>query len=302
MKILLIQSLSKNLRPVFPVGLARIISVIKDRHEVKVFDPNLVPRQHLRLLREILKSFQPDVTGISLRNIDSIDYIGREYFYPDFVAIVQLVKKESPDTRLVVGGGSFSLFSESIMKDRPEIDAGVLLDAEASFPELLDHLDHPEKVKGIYLKKGQSIIFTGHRSPVDLDQLPWPSYEFFDLDRYLSRIIGIGIESKRGCLLKCAYCPYPFLTGSHIRKRNPVNVVDEIEYLVNHYNIKTFSFLDSVFNLPLSHAEAIISEISKRNLKIQWSCWTNEKYFTESFARTAIKAGCVSFPLSTDAF
>ncbi len=302
MKILLVQSLSKNLKPVFPVGLARIASVIRGDHDVAVFDPNIAGHRARTALAEKLSSFDPDVVGVSLRNIDSVDYIGREFFYPDFVKLIRFVRERKPRAKIIVGGSGFSLFAREVMADNPDIDVGVFLEGENSFPELLRSLDNPSAVKGLYLREGGQIVFTGQRESVDFLNLPRPAYDLFELRRYLSRTIGIGIDSKRGCCLGCAYCPYSFLAGNNVRIRTPRDIVDEIEFLVATAGIRHFAFVDPVFNIPVDRGEAICREILSRKLDITWSCWTNEKFFTESFARLAMEAGCVAFPFSTDAF
>lgn len=301
MKVLFIQSYSKNFRPILPAGLARIAASIQDKNEIAVFDPNIEPNVKGKLIKT-LKTFDPDVVGISLRSVDSVDYIGREYFYPDFIRFLNYIRRVKPKVKIVVGGGGFSLFAKEIMQENPYIDAGVFLEGETTFSELLENLDDIHKVKGLFVRNGDHVHFTGKRNPIDFSNLGMPAYELFDIKKYLSRGVGIGIESKRGCCLNCSYCPYPFLTGRNVRIRAPKAVVDEIEYLVSEYDIRTFTFVDPVFNIPLEHSKAVCEEIIARRLKIQWTCWTNEKMFTEKYARLAIDAGCVDFPFSTDGF
>lgn len=297
MKVLLIQSYTKNLNPIFPTGIACIISSIKDRHDIVVFDPNAGIRAK-RALAEIIEEHNPDVVGISLRNVDSVDYLGRQYFYPDFVDFLRLIKSARPKARIIAGGSGFSLFANEIMNDRSEIDIGVFLEGEETFPEALDNLDSPQKVKGLFFRNNGKVIFNGQREPVNFQNLPGPSYEYFDLKKYRE----IGIESKRGCYLKCLYCPYPFLNGQNVRFRSPKTIADEIESLSSKYGIREFSFVDSVFNIPEGHSKDICREIISRGLDIKWSCWTNERMFTEEYARLARDAGCRMFPFSTDAF
>ncbi len=69
----------------------------------------------------------------------------------------------------------------------------------------------------------------------DLDQLPFPSWDQFQLRKYKYSIIttaGITLPmlSSRGCPYTCGYCPY--LVNSRYRVRQAENVVAEIEYLV----------------------------------------------------------------------
>jgi len=292
------QAYCKYSKPIFPIGLARIASVVKQKHEIEIFDPNL-EGEIVNTLRRKLIAFGPDVVGVSLRNIDSVDYIGNKFYYPEFVRLVEYVRSCSPDTKIVVGGGGFSLYASEIMQSNSDIDIGVYLEAEESFPELIDNFDNPQTVKGLFLREREEVRFTGRRNLVDFWNCPDPAYEFFDLKKYG---VSIGIEGKRGCCLRCAYCPYTFLNGRSLRVRTPQAIVDEIEFLVTIYGIKEFSFTDSVFNIPIEHSNAIMKEIISRGLKVRYSCWTNEKIFSEEYARLAIAAGCVDFPFSTDAF
>ncbi|MFC1851444.1 B12-binding domain-containing radical SAM protein [candidate division CSSED10-310 bacterium] len=301
MRILLIQSLTKNFRPIFPIGLARIASLIQDKHQIKIFDPNI--EQNIRgTLLQILVDFKPDVVGISLRSIDSVTYLAREYFYTDFVRLIRFIRMTKPNLKIVVGGGGFSLFAQEIMQENPEIDIGVFLEGEETFAELLDHFDDCRQVKGLFIRNNSEIFFTGNRNFLDFEKLPFPAYKLFQIEKYPSKDGAIGIESKRGCALKCAYCPYPFLNGQNVRIRSAAAVVDEIEFLVSTYDLKKFSFIDSVFNIPVEHSINICQEILKRELNVRWSGWINEKAFDEEYARLAVSAGCVNLPFSTDGF
>jgi len=133
MKVLFIQSYSKNFRPILPAGLARIAASIQDKNEIAVFDPNIEPNVKGKLIKT-LKTFDPDVVGISLRSVDSVDYIGREYFYPDFIRFLNYIRRVKPKVKIVVGGGGFSLFAKEIMQENPYIDAGVFLKEKPRFP------------------------------------------------------------------------------------------------------------------------------------------------------------------------
>lgn len=101
--------------------------------------------------------------------------------------------------------------------------------------------------------------------------------------------------------MRCIYCSYPHLNGRGLRLRRPEHVVDEMEELVNKYGVKSFSFLDSVFNLPHAHAENICKEMIRRKIKVKWSGWYSPKGFTEEFVSLAREAGCELFAFSPDA-
>jgi len=284
---------------VFPLGLAYLASVIEDKHDVYCWDPN-VSENPIREFAEILEKVNPDVVGLSFRNIDSIFSHNVRSYYPPFVMMVRLVKEVLPSCKLIVGGPAFTLFAEEIMKRNPEIDFGVMAEGELTFFELLQNLQHPERVKGLIVRKNGKLFNTSRREWLDFDILPMPSRKFFDLKKYRRNMYSMGVQSKRGCSFNCTYCPMRVVTGDYFRLRSPKKVVDEIEKLVNEYGFQSFFFVDSVFNYPLDHARAICSEINRRKLDVKWIAEFRPDFLNKAFMKEAIKAGCQLFSMSPD--
>lgn len=305
MKVLLIQAyLGRKDKEgnIFPLGLCYIGTALSDReHEIKLLDPNLYDNPYAEIER-ISRDFMPDVVGISLRNIDTTQKLDKYLYYKTLNPTVKIIKKAVPGVRVMIGGTGFSMFAEQIMAKFPDIDFGVFLEGDESTPELLDNLDTPEKVKGIFVRKGDRVIFTGARHLPDMTQVPVPRKDFAEVKKYTHDIFfNIGVQTKRGCSLKCAYCSYPFLNGVRLRLRSPANVVDEIAHLKDKFDIEKFMFADSVFNLPRGHAEEICREILKRKIKVTWNAWFDIQNFTEELMFLAREAGCVSMAFSPDA-
>jgi anaerobic magnesium-protoporphyrin IX monomethyl ester cyclase len=303
MKVLLVQAYlgrAEIAGPVFPIGLCYIASSLQN-HEVHVFDPNISASPFFELEKRV-KLIEPEVVGISLRNIDTTQKRDIFYYFKMLQPMVQLIKEIHPAAKLMVGGPGFSMFAQEIMERIPDIDVGVYLEGDESVPELLTNLGDPEGVKGIYFRKGENIIFTGERPFPDVTKLPFPRIDLFDVEKYhYPPYTGIAIQTKRGCPFKCAYCSYPFLNGTKIRKKSPEQVVDEIEYLVNRFKLNLFMFADSVFNYPESHAEGICREMIRRRLQVEWSAYFDVKGFSEELLILAMKAGCINFSFSPDA-
>jgi putative variant cofactor biosynthesis B12-binding/radical SAM domain protein 1 len=302
MNILLMQAyLGGTEPPVFPLGLSCLASSIKG-HNVKGFDPNIFesPRQELI---NMLKIFQPDVVGISLRDIDSTNTRKVVFYYRYFRETMDLLKVNSPShSKIVVGGSGFSMFAREIMQDEPRIDFGVYLEGERTFPELIENLKDPHNIKGVFYRKNGRVLFTGPRNQADLNRLPAPDRTVIDIEPYIGVPEAIGVETKRGCALSCVYCVYGFLNGKMYRLKAPEKVLDEIESLTRDLGVRSFMFVDSVFNIPLSHAEAICGEMIQRRVNVSWSAWFSEKYITEEFVELVKRAGCKKIMLSPDGF
>ncbi|MCX7918314.1 MAG: cobalamin-dependent protein [bacterium] len=306
MKILLVQAHTgrKDFGLVYPIGLAYLAAALTtppNQYEVKIYDPNLESDPY-GTLSEIILSFHPDIVGISQRNIDTTNLRDLYVHWKTLQPTVQLIRRLIPEAITVVGGSGFSLFAEQIMRQVPEVDFGVFREAEESFPELLANLSDPEKVPGIFYRKDGKVLFSGPRGLPQFDALPIPRHDLTQIERYFDRLPAIGVQSKRGCPLKCIYCSYPHLTGMGVRLRSPQSIVDEIELLINQYHVPTYTFVDDIFNVPKEHAEAICQELISRKLhSVPWSAFFDMKDMDESFIRLALKAGCNHFFFSPDA-
>jgi len=171
-------------------------------------------------------------------------------------------------------------------------------------PKLLNNLDNPEDVRGIFIRKDGSVLFTGERPLPDFSRIPPPRMdpEIIDMTRYLGPSYNIiGVQAKRGCTLKCAYCSYPLVSGRIIRQRPAAEVVDQIEYMVKDLGVKRFTFVDNVFNVPQQHAEDICREMIRRSIDVEFGAWCHTKGVTEEFLTLLRDAGAVQIDFSPDA-
>jgi anaerobic magnesium-protoporphyrin IX monomethyl ester cyclase len=108
----------------------------------------------------------------------------------------------------------------------------------------------------------------------DLDKLPFPSWDQFDIARFRYQIItnkGITLPmlGSRGCPYTCNYCPY--LVNSKYRARTTENVLEEISHLAAKYNIRGISFRDPNMTFDKERAHEFAEGILRRGLDIRWS-------------------------------
>lgn len=302
MKILLVQAYlgrKEITGPIYPLGLAYLAGVLKD-HDVRMLDMN-VEDDPDNALSAALSDMRPDVVGLSLRNIDTTLLVDRFLYFKTIAPTARLIKKIAPYAKAVIGGAAFSMYAQKIMERVPELDIGVYKEAEESFPELLENLDSPEKVKGIFFREGETIRFTGERDLPDFESLPFPDRSLLDLAPYQSPCQNIGVQTIRGCPLRCAYCSYPFLNGSCLRTRSVKHVVDEIQDLVEVQGLTEFMFVDTIFNASKKNATKICQGILDRGIKVKWNAYYDVKFVDKDFLELAHRAGCQHFMFSPDA-
>lgn len=303
MKILLVQAYlgRKETFYIYPLGLDYLATVLHEHgYKVKIFDPNVISDPYTGLTG-CIDRFSPDLIGLSLRNIDNQLRIDPFYYYKYFQKTLQIVTGTGTQAKIIVGGPGFSMYSRTIMEQNPSIDYGVYLEGEESFVELIANMGSPGNVKGVYYREGGQVKYSGDRALPDFSRLPIPKRIFCDLAPYLEHVESLGIQSKRGCPKKCAYCNYPHLNGKTLRLRSAESVCDEIEYLMSKFNVKSIKFVDAVFNIPKSHAQKICNEIIDRGIKVKWSAYMDVKDTDKELVLLMKQAGCVDICFSPDA-
>ena len=282
----------------FPIGIAYLASMIKNDHEVFCWDPNIAQDPEKELAR-LLEKTAPDVVGLSFRNFDSGCSFNNQWYYPFFVSMVRTIKAAMPSCKLVVGGSGFSIFPQEIMERNPEIDFGVISEGEHAFSQLLKNQDHPERVSNLVFKKNGEIHYTS-RSIEDFDSLPLPERHLFEINEYKKKRYTISVQTKRGCGFNCVFCPCRYVAGSKYRLRSPKKVVDEIEQLINNYDLDSYFIVDSTFNHELEHSRRICQELIARKIEVDWSAEFATAFMNERFMKEALKSGCKLFYFSPD--
>ncbi|MCB2186570.1 MAG: radical SAM protein [Deltaproteobacteria bacterium] len=279
MRVLLLQAISTpdSGEMVYPLGLARLGAALAPAHELWGLDLNLHPFPWPRVLA-VLEEFQPQVVAISFRNLDPLAGILTS-FVPPLQTLAGLVRAAAPEARILLGGAGFSLFAARIMAEVPQVDLGVVGEAEEVLPQLLACLERPQAVPGVLWRDNGGLAGGLRRHCQGLGELPLPAWDLFPPGDYLARnryVACLGVETKRGCPHGCRYCLYPTLQGGRVRLRPPTAVVDEIAALVTRYGVELIHFTDPVLNQPAGHLNAICRELLARGLKLGWTGFFRE--------------------------
>ena len=79
------------------------------------------------------------------------------------------------------------------------------------------------------------------------------------------------LNTSRGCVAKCTFCPVHATWGGRWRQRSAESVLNEIEYLVKTYGVKEIHFDDDNLVLNRKRAQKIFQGIVERKLDIVWT-------------------------------
>src|SRR5688572_3716280 len=96
--------------PAVPVGLCTVASALdRERHDVEFLDLTF-SRDPARDTRTALGRRQPEVVGISIRNIDNCNFESPEFFLTEIRdAVVRTVREAAPSAKIVIGGSAVNV-------------------------------------------------------------------------------------------------------------------------------------------------------------------------------------------------
>lgn len=276
-----------------PIGLGYIKSFLllnlKDI-EVKILDANIfavheINQSHKvdmpRLwgqLRESIMDFSPDLVGVSCL-FHSGAYVAHQ--------TLALIKEISRDIITVLGGNYGSGTPDIALTD-PNLD--FILESEGEFRMLnlisaiRDGANLLETVDGIHFQMDDKEFLSPKTGSIDnvdvlpnLDRSDFPmsmynEYRRNGVQKLVDRhklIIGDSTAS-RGCPFRCTFCSSESFWGGAIRYRDPVKVVDEMEFMIKEYGTNFFLFNDDNFLFNPKKVIEFCDEIIRRKLDINW--------------------------------
>lgn len=294
-KILLIQppltthtdmsSEPKGIHP--PIGLAYLAAVLENEYDVRIIDcvvegyETEVPlgRNLIRYglsydaIEKRIQAFQPDLVGVS----NSFSSGFREA-----LQVCALVKKINPEIITVIGGPHPSAMPEDVLQHE-EIDFAILGEGEYSFRDLVKALGQGDfsALDGVaYRNNGKAEVIPKTRFIENLDELPFPARHLLPMDKYFEigeafiitrRKPFTPLNTSRGCVAKCTFCPVHATWGGKWRSRSAESVLEEIEHLVRTYGVREIHFDDDNLVLNKKRARAIFQGMIDRKLDLVWT-------------------------------
>ncbi|MGO8705271.1 MAG: B12-binding domain-containing radical SAM protein [Candidatus Brocadiia bacterium] len=286
-----------------PSGLAAMAAVLKRAgHEVRV----LVREEQLTRLRfdwaageaetaRLLAEFRPGMVGFSLLTP----------FVQEAETLARMAKDLcGPETVTVAGGPHPTALPEATLEECPHVDLAAAGEGEATLLELAGE-NAGDSVHGLVRRGPGGVVRTPAR-PVerDLDSLPPPAWELFDMkfhtarDRWMIRWLplrAINIRTSRGCTNRCSFCAGPLVSGPGVRLHSPGYILEQVERAVRDYGVEAVHFEDDTMGADRPRLLELCEQIRRRGLerRIRWDgCLRVDQAEPELLA--AMKsAGCI---------
>lgn len=283
------------------LGLTYLASYIEKLHgdKVEVAIVETVP-EHLSDgdLKKKLVDFRPDMVGISSKTFNILSAY----------RLLRMVKAIDPSTVTVLGGAHGTAMPEHTFTECSELDIIVRGEGELPFAAIVSRVleDRRDELEGIAsityrTNAGEIKSNSGVSLLTDLDVVPFPRYDKYDLKNYgmgNNPVTGakenfFSVFASRGCPYFCTFC-MPLLTRQ-VRKREPAKIVEELNFLINEMQAKFVYFEDSCMTTDNKWFEAVCDEFISSGIdkKISWGFETRVDVVTKKLFEKAARAGGV---------
>jgi anaerobic magnesium-protoporphyrin IX monomethyl ester cyclase len=270
-----------------PIGLAYLAAVLRQNSiEAKIIDCQAQYINHQQLKTE-LTAFQPDIVGVtSIAPLMSSALMS-----------AKAAKEALPGVKVIMGGPHATFMDEQIIAEQSSVDIIVRGEGEQTLLEIAQTLGDQTKlheIKGITFKENGKVLRAPNRPFIeDLDALPKPAYDLFDLDRY--RLFGkrlLPIITSRGCPFQCNFCVATRMFGKEYRMRSADSVLDEMEWLKNTHGAEAFTFYDDTLTFNKERLFKILDGMKTRSINLPWDCQTRVDQVTPEVLARMHAAGC----------
>jgi anaerobic magnesium-protoporphyrin IX monomethyl ester cyclase len=292
MKVLFIYP-NINTQVGFNYGIAYISGLLKSRgHETYLLNINEklgYPLDSGRIRKDILR-IKPDMIGFSV--------LTNQYKY----ALEMAKNIKSYFNGPIVFGGIHPTMDPRGVLAEEAVDCLCIGEGEEAFLELVEK-GAPKGIKNMAYRENGNPVLEPLRPYTDITKLPFKDYTVFDFQQLIDAKDGwVGLTASRGCPFRCTYClnhkimrlykDHGHLPKEYLRRHTVDEVMQEIEYLVGHYErIKMFIFDDDIFTFD----KEWLREFSGKYREVTdmgFVCNAHARVFDEEMARFLRDAGC----------
>ena len=318
---MVIDRLQSRQTAMFPLGLGYIAGVLANEFEVTLLDSSLEGYNNMRTLpngktvygledrdmKSSIEGFLPDAIIISCL-FSSLHY--------QTLRVARLAKEVDGNIVTIVGGPHPSAVPHLFLREY-SVDYCIVGEGEYTTLKLLQGIDKGKKIQndmdGLGFRSAGNTLLTPKKNFIaNLDELPFPARHLIDLNRYftIGKVQGLRLDGEkrthlriiqmiatRGCPNQCTYCAKSITWGKKYRMRSSHNIVEEIEHLIDTYQIERIAYQDDNLTINRKYIMSLLDALIESKLPITWEAHNGLEVDTlDKQLLDKMKAsGCVSF-------
>jgi radical SAM superfamily enzyme YgiQ (UPF0313 family) len=137
----------------------------------------------------------------------------------------------------------------------------------------------------------------------DLDSLPWPDRDLFDMFPQLHQGDTRYFMAGRGCPYDCAFCfnqvGRKLAEGRYVRWRSVENLIGELKAVKENYGMRFVRFQDDTFVLRMQWLEKFCA-LYRQEIGLPFFCTARVDLVTDRMSKILAEAGCVNVALGVE--
>ena len=276
----------------YPMGTAYLSRVLREcGHEVEIYNMAV----YHWTIDQMLAYFKKEEFGAIC-----ISFISGYYTYKQIKLILKALNTIPKRPPIILGGhGPAPVPEFFLVKHNTEFVS--LGEAEKTLSKLIEAIEKGEDATGINgfaCRAGDEVIRNKKLDPVEnLDTIPFPAWDLFPMEAYIVNHaepskpmdrFGV-VTTSRGCPYLCNFC-YRMEEG--IRFRSVENVMEEIGWMIDKYNINYFQFQDELLMVSRSRISEICDGIERNGFEIEFYLNGRLNIVTDDMLERLKEVGC----------
>jgi anaerobic magnesium-protoporphyrin IX monomethyl ester cyclase len=228
--------------------------------------------------------------------------------------IIQEVKKAYPNIKILLGGETATSLHELIFEICPEVDFICLGEGDeyvSDFLRVFFYGGDFDSVDGLVFRKNGQIVKTKRRERIsDMNSIPWPKWEKFPLENYLSHSVTSGVGSgrimpiigSRGCPYKCTFCTAYNMWDVNYYNFPIQRMMEQIQYYKDKYRIEALEFHDLTLFVNKKFAVEFCKGLIDYKINLPWNITvgTRAECVDEEVVDLLIRSGCNYFTFAPE--
>jgi len=284
MKILLINPNRYKSPPVPPLGLEYIAACLEQKGHVPSIVDLTFSEAVYKDIAAAIRSFTPDIAGVTVRNIDAVLYHTNEFFLDEIKDIITYIRTRY-GLKVIIGGAGISGNPEAT-REYLSADCAIVGPAENVIHEVITTMDSSVNFRRV-VQGTCSTAPPCSRRP-----------NLVDYRKYYDEGGVAGFETHKGCSSSCVYC---LEAKTHVSFKRTGDVIEEIRGMVEKGH-DHFHLCDSEFNESLDYSLRFCSALKKSGIPMKWAVYMKPGNSSEELMRLLKDTGVYLITLSVDSW
>ncbi len=261
--------------PYPPLGLGYIASYLRRygsyNYDIRILDGNARDD-----IKKGLLDFDPHIVG----------FTGHSPQIKEAVVLSRLLRESKREVLQIIGGVHVSADTANTL-EKGAFDLAVIGEGEKAFVEIVDTFAGGSKedirgIKGVAFMEDGRIVRNERQAQIkDLDTIPFPARDLFNMNYYLGMSFGIrglvrrgitSITSSRGCPYDCLFCGVG-IVFEKVRHFSREYCIEEISELHSRFGVRGLYFADDTFIINKKSVARFCELLIKSGLakKVSWT-------------------------------